>query len=70
MHGGSARLYYSLMRFMVGDLELNLVAMVRDISGKMDLSSVADKDEGAREGYHRENKRGLESVGNEHVERK
>lgn len=38
------------MRFMVGDLELNLVAMVKETSGRMHLSSVADKDEGARVG--------------------
>lgn len=58
------------MRFMVGDLELNLVAMVKEMSGRMHLSSVADKDEDARDGYHREKKCGLELVGNEHVEQK
>lgn len=31
VHGGPARLHYSLMRFMVGDLELNLVAMVKEM---------------------------------------
>lgn len=41
------------MRFMVGDLELNLVAMVKEMSGRMHVSSVADKEEGARDGYHR-----------------
>lgn len=60
------------MRFMVGDLELNLVAMIREVSGRMHFSDVADnnKEKGARDGYHREKKRGLESVGNEHLERR
>lgn len=38
------------MRFMVGDLELNLVAMVREVGGRMHFSIVADKEKGARDG--------------------
>lgn len=59
------------MRFIVGDFELNLVAMIEEVSGTMHVSRVADKEKGARDGWvSQEKKCGLESVKNEqHLER-
>lgn len=57
------------MRFIVGDLELNLVAMFKVTSGGMHLWSVADKEKGASGWVSQEQKRGLGSVGSGHLER-
>lgn len=57
------------MRFMVGDLELNLFAMFKETSGGMHFSSVADKKKGASGWVSQEQKRGLGSVGSELLER-
>lgn len=57
------------MRFIVGDLELNLVAMFKVTSGGVHVSGDADKEECASGWVSQEQKRGLGSVGSEHLER-
>jgi hypothetical protein len=56
------------MRFIVGDLVLNLVAMVKKLSGMIQASSVADKEKGGSGWVSQEEKRGSESVRNGHLE--
>ena len=62
-------MHYLLMRFIVGDLVLNLVAMVKELSGTILVLSDADKGKLASGWVSQEEKRGLESVGNGHLER-
>lgn len=58
------------MRFMVGDLVLNLVAIVKELSGRMlaRVKCVTDKQKRGSGWVSQEEKRGLESVKNGHLE--
>lgn len=70
MYGVPLRLHYSLMRFMVGDLVLNLVAIVKELSGRIHACTgcVADKRKRGSGWVSQEEKRGLLSVKNGHLE--
>lgn len=68
MDNAPARLQHLLMRFIVGDFELNLVAMLEKwVAGSTSVIAV-DKATGAWDGYHRKGNVAWNSHGNEHAE--